>query len=373
MQWSLALMFGMVIAGAACARKLVPGEWLAEVAQSNQLAKVRVESAYHATRIMRSALWASVIVMVVVMMTESQPIKILDYYLSGDSELEKINVRRENSGTPYYLYNVFIASVAPFIVMILWCLHRRRLDDVELRTLFYSFLVLVFVGKLGLLSKAPPVAFILQLALLYYLINKKAVEWRSVTSIAALGVSLLVAVVMLVIPGTDLWEAIEFLRYRIFDIPNEGLLEYHTAFPERIPHGWEYGPFGSYSRFTNEGVAPNYFLVSELTRGSQLSSSNVMFVGDAWADYAWPGVIVVSFLAGLIPRCIDYYSFRNRYTDEWACIMAGCSFGVFTMLCTAMTTAMVTGGLLLIPFVSFLFTRRCGSQNSEYSSLQRDP
>jgi hypothetical protein len=171
---------------------------------------------------------------------------------------------------------------------------------------------------------------------------------------------LLTIIVKLTIPDIELTAVYRFLYYRIFDIPNESLLEFFTAFPDSLKHGWEYGIFGSASRPLSDIPLPNYFAVSELTRGDATSSSNVMFVGDAWAEYEWGGVIVTSFLAGFMLRTIDLYAFRRGRSDEWASINAACAFGVFTMLSTAFSTSLITGGLLLIPFTSAFFIRRRG-------------
>ena len=72
----------------------------------------------------------------------------------------------------------------------------------------------------------------------------------------------------------------------------------------------------------------NYFAVAELSRGSLLSSSNAMFLWDAWADYGWPGLVCFPFLAGV---------------------------AVVIVLSTGLKTAFVTAGFALIPLVSLLF------------------
>ena len=101
-----------------------------------------------------------------------------------------------------------------------------------------------------------------------------------------------------------------------------------------------------------------YLAVAEITRGSLLSTSNAMFIGDAWAQYSWAGVIGRSLLARFLVRAVDIYKTRRGYTDPPATLGAGCSFGIFTMLSTSFTTAWVTGGLLLVPLLSLVFGGR---------------
>ena len=357
--WALAFMFMALGAGARCAGLVAPRSWRRGWRVASRRTTRQVTRIFRAPASLRLALWLIALGMFAVILVENQPSKIINYFLSGESELEKTLLRNDEGGTGFYLYNVFLYSIAPFIVMVLWCMHRASPSDRELQALFVCFFLLVMVGKLGTLSKAPPVIFFLQFTLLHFLIQDKVLSWRSVTILLLTTVALLVLIVKLSIPDIGLLEPVfRFLYYRIFDIPNEGLVEYFSAFPTSLPHGWEYGVFGPLVRPANVAVLPNYSAVAEITRSSLLSTSNVMFVGDAWADYAWPGVVVTSFTAGLLVRMVDFYSLRNGFTHEWACLLVGCAFSVFTMLSTAFSTALVTGGLLLIPFVSSLFVRR---------------
>ena len=80
-----------------------------------------------------------------------------------------------------------------------------------------------------------------------------------------------------------------------------------------------------------------------------------MFVGDAWAQFSWWGVGVTSVLVGFWTRMIDRVSFKDGYSDLTACVIAAGSFGILTILSTAFSTGLITGGLLLIPLISICF------------------
>lgn len=360
--WAMAGMFVLIIVGSEFATLLAPKSWRLKQNKnewksqnSNQFIHI-----YNASTTHRLVLWLIAAAMFAVIMIENQPQNIFNYYTSGESELGKILLRRAVGGTDFYLFNVFLYSVAPFVVMVLYCLQRQRPSDGELRMLFVCFFLLVLVGKLGTLSKAPVVIFLLQFALMYLLLSKGRLGFRIWGKLFILALFLLTIIVKLTIPDIEILTVYRFLYYRVFDIPNEVLLEFFAAFPDALRHGWEYGIFGTVSRPPNEVIQPSYFAVAELTRGDVTSSSNVMFVGDAWAGYEWAGVVFTSFLVGLILRFIDLYAFRRGRSDEWACMIAGCAFGIFTLLSTAFSTSLVTGGLLLIPFASVLFVRRRG-------------
>lgn len=360
--WAMTCMFIFVTLGSAFAPLLTPKNWRLQkrLGASQSINEDEFRHIYHASATIRLLLWLIAAAMLAVILIEKQPQSIFNYFTSGESELGKILLRRAEGGTKFYLFNVFLYSVGPFVVMVLYCLQRQKPGDVELRLLFFCFFLLVLVGKLGTLSKAPIVIFLLQIGLLLVLLSKANLGFRIWSNLLIFGLLLLTVIVKLTIPDIELLAVYRFLYYRVFDIPNEVLLEFFSAFPDSLKHGWEYGIFGSATRPPNEVTLPTYFAVAELTRGDATSSSNVMFVGDAWASYEWVGVIVTSFFVGLILRLIDLYAFRRGRSDEWACMSAACAFGVFTMLSTAFSTSLVTGGLLLVPFASALFVRRRG-------------
>ena len=356
--WAMAGMFAMVLFGITFAPLLMPKRWRTAQHKKVEVTYFNIEPRYRANALGRLALWLIALGMLGVIMIEGQPLKIVNYFSAGESEFEKILLRRSDGGTNFYIYNVFLYSLAPFVVMMLYCLQKFNPRDTELKVLFILFLSLVLIGKFGTLSKSPPVIFLLQLGLLKVLLSRGTVDFKSWARLFALAIVLLTFIVKFTIPDIDLFDVYKFLYYRIFDIPNEGLLEFFSAFPHTLRHGWEYGPLGSATRPPGEALVPNYFAVSEITRGIVISSCNVMLVGDGWAEYSWIGMFRSSFMVGWLVRSLDIYAFRNGRTDEWACLNAACVFGIFTMLSTAFSTSLITGGLLLIPMLSHLFIRK---------------
>jgi hypothetical protein len=81
-----------------------------------------------------------------------------------------------------------------------------------------------------------------------------------------------------------------------------------------------------------------------------MSSTTVaMFVADAWADFSWAAVLVFSLFAGFFVRWLDIELIVKR--GKTAATISGLAlghYGVFIMLSTALQTAMVTGGLILV-------------------------
>ena len=361
--WALALLFVCLVAGSETSRHLF---WRThrqgERALRAQGAGPAVRS-YRLSGISGRLLWMLFIGMALVSIVESQPTKVFSYFMSGGSEIEKLLLRREEGGTQFYLYNVVLYSVAPFLVMVAhrsrWGPRRRSVAGAT-APLALALFAAVILGKFATLSKAPPVIFLLQLLLLRMVVQRRSVSVLSVAKLVTAGLALFAVVVSMTIPDLDLYSVFGFLYYRVFDIPNESLIEYFSAIPASLPHGWGAGLLPSLFHNDSSEWIPTYSAVAEVTRDSLDSTSNVLFIGDAWAEFAWVGVVLFSLLAGFIVRSIDIYAFRHGHSDESACLVAGCAFGVFTMLSTALNTAMITGGLALLPLASLLLSRNYG-------------
>jgi hypothetical protein len=299
-----------------------------------------------------------IVIMLAVAVLESQPSKIMDFYASPLSDYDKAMVRNKTGGSAYYLYNLFASSLGTFVAMVAfmsWRLGRSRWGVGLLALALFGVL---WVAKTATLMKMPPVMFLLQYLLLYMIVGGKHFSPKLIVGLLIVAIVLFVGIVKLTFPEEDLSQIFVFLYYRLLEIPNEVLLEYFAAIPASLPYEWGEGLFGFLRDSNGVAALPTYFAVAALTRGNLESSSNAMFIADAWAQFSWFGVILFSYLAGLISRTVDLYAFGRGFTDESAVIVAACSYGVLTMLVTSFTTALVTGGLALIPLMSFFMSGR---------------
>lgn len=355
---AIALMFVSLRVGSELALSSAP-RW-----RRGALADKRLESGRAPRHVIsigttpRLLLWLVVAGMLGVSISLSHLSHVVEFFRFDGTDLEKTLLRRDEGGSPYYVYNVVLYSIAPFLVMVSWCNDighlRRRFPSLLTGMLFCA----VMLGKFGTLSKAPPVIFMLQLVLMHVLLRSRQVNLRALLTVVVSAIVLFVAIIRLTFPELDLSATLSFLYYRALDIPNESLLEYFAAIPASLPYGYVGALAPLFGGASPPEHLPTYFLVAEITRGSVLSSSNAMFVGDAWAQLSWPGVVLASMAVGYVIRLIDLYARRNGYTDQTVCLVAGCTFGIFTILSTSFTTGLVTGGLAFVPLVSTLFLRR---------------
>jgi hypothetical protein len=313
----------------------------------------------HVSKLQRQLIWGVVFGFLLVMYDQSQLLHIWQYYSFSGGEFDKAELRSSLGGTPYYLYNIMIHAVAPFLVMICWMDDAHKTKSFKPRFLTISLFIVVFIGDLATLMKASPAIFILQLCFMFSLIKNQKFKFVQLLKLIAIGTLLFGLMVYTTYSEITPFGTINYLYYRILDIPNEVLLEYFSAIPASIPHTWGLSKldmiFGDYPRGS---LLETYFLVAEITRGSTLSSSNAMFIGDAWAQFSWIGIATTAVLVGFLVRAIDIEAYKAGWSDLYACITAGCIFGLLTLLSTSFTTSLITGGLALIPMLALFFQKR---------------
>ena len=296
--------------------------------------------------------------------------KVLNYFTSDLGEFEKIALRREGGGSDFYIYNLLLATLLPFIAFCLLVLLLVRAPHVRGWALL--FIALVALAKAATLSKAPLAVFALQCAVVWLMMRKLTLSWRTVAMLALLSTVLFALMSFVANPSVqELVLVFEFLFYRVFMIVNEGLLEYFAAIPYVIEHSWGTQISWVGALFQSQPKLPTYWLVGEVHRGVLGSTTTVMFMGDAWADFAWIGVALTAFLAGAVVRWIDIQLIvkRGKTMASIAGLALG-QFGLFIALNTALQTALVTGGLaLVVPMVSMISTARRRYARTSISAL----
>lgn len=305
-----------------------------------------------------SALAMVAAVALAVALQEDQAGKVARYIQFNLGELEKIAMRNALGGSAHYLYNLALAAFLPLLAF--WALLLMPQSPRLIVPLALFLFALVLLGKLATLSKAPPVFFLIQLIALALVCRKLQLSPKRVLALTALSLALLV--VMSFVANANLHglhNALIFLFYRIFMIPNESLVEYFSAIPSVIEHtaGRDFRWLSALLH--TDSLPATYARVADVFRDTKgVSTTNAMFLADAWAGFSFAGVGAVGFFAGFALRTIDIILIvrLGKSAATVAALTAGL-YGVFVALSTAFQTALLTGGLLLlVPFA--LIVRR---------------
>lgn len=299
-----------------------------------------------------SALALAAAAALAVALQEDQIGRVLMYFQSKAGEFEKIAMRRELGGSDHYMYNLMLTAVLPLLAV--WAIALVPQAPYRLVPIALLLVALALLGKLATLSKAPPAFFCLQLMAL-------AVIWRQLDltplrllALGSFALALLVAMSLVANVNLDSpFRSLIFLFYRMMMIPNESLLEYFSAIPSVIEHTAGQEIRWLAALLQTDPLPATYSRVGDVFRDPKgASTTNAMFLADAWAAFSWVGVGIVGLVAGFSLRTVDTVLIARigKNAATVAALTAGL-FGVFIALSTAFQTALITGGLLLlIPF-----------------------
>lgn len=360
---ALALTFICVCAGIACADRLLQsGKHLEEAIRIWPAIRISA-SRVTVQRSVHLAFATLVVVLLPMMLIDNQVSNVWEFVTSDLGEFDKIALRREIGGSSYYLYNLLLSAVIPSIAFCL--VGVRAAGHRNVMPILVIFIAFVGLAKAATLSKAPLAIFVLQLVVVWVMCRSLKLHPRTLLKLVALSLVLFITAAVVANPDLDAASLVlSFLFYRIFMIVNESLLEYFAAIPHVIPHSWGGQVSWLAGLFQQEPSLPTYWLVGEVHRGAIGSTTTVMFMGDAWADFAWVGVVLVSLAIGFFIRFLDIHLIVKRgKTVASITGLAIVHFGVYTSLNTSLQTSLVTGGLLFAaPIAAWLGAR---SQTSE--------
>jgi len=284
-----------------------------------------------------------------IQMVVAGPRAIFDYYLNPDlSDIDRVAIRRDEQ-IGFYIYGVLINTIVPLVSFVLLAEAFQRSSGKLLRyaVLFASLLV---AAKLAQYTKAGPALVAIQLLYVYSLSRRQSAHVaKSDLYLFVVGMLITLGIVLLVGEATD---SLAFF-YRMFMIPNEALFEYFNAIPDYYPFGFGRG-ISWIAAFTGDALGndppiPTHMHVASVLRGDLSTVVNTFFVADAWAEFMWPGIVIVSFCVGVLVRWYDAQIYRCRYASLRIGLTAFAVTGAFALATSAMTTGLITGGMLICP------------------------
>lgn len=288
------------------------------------------------------------IIMLAFVIFDNQLGNVIGYFGTMGGERDKLDLRREFGGSSIYLYNLFSSNLFPFLA---FCgVAAARLGKWKETSLLLVFLGLIMLSKLALLSKGPFAVLLIQLALVFAMTKSMKLSPRKILTILSFAAVTFVGMVFFVNIGQDTQGIIfDILIYRTLMIPNEGVIEYFSAIPYVLDFTWGRQLSWIAGLFQSQPQLPNYLLVGEVHRGVLGSTTTAMFVADAWADFSWFGVVIFPILVGMCVRAIDTRLLTVGKPTVWK--LAGFAvghFGLYVAMNTSFTTALLTGGLMLV-------------------------
>lgn len=276
-------------------------------------------------------------------------------FLTTATAGDALRFRIATGGEGGYLYHFSSMALAPFLAVLLLVRGRALRSPLMVASAVTLSIALVAV-KLGTLHKIPWLIFLLQLA-----VSLTMVRQLQIRALHAIGYPLLILAgsflaAYVSLPDYEVDKVFVFLFYRMVEIPNEVLYQAYYVYPEHIRHQWGMN-IGLVHRLFGDGA----FVSSSATVadffGAVGATFNRFFIGDAWVDFGYWGVALMSFVVGFIVKALDVTALSMGKSPLAIALLVNGFYGVFQLQNTSAFTAMLSGGLLFVPLVALVVVR----------------
>jgi hypothetical protein len=347
MNFSVAIMYLGIIAGMELAASLMPARSATMETALREWSAQSLQDELTNHRFLLIVIILLFLAMLFISISEDHLGTILRFFsISGDNEARNL-FRAHFGGSPNYPYRVVLGAVAPMFVIwgFLSGLVRRSWLLILASCLLFC---VTMIGAVETLSKAPVVLFVFQLLLATLLVVTNRLSLR-VALFGGLALGLVIyAIVRLVMIFPEGMSPLSVAYVRVFESESQSLFENFAFFPALHPFMW-----GTNLRpiaiLLGVPFTPSYSLVSFTWYGDPNGTSPALFIADAWADFSYAGVLVASIVAGAACRLVDLIFLVRGKSVVAIAILCAILWGIIVLLSTALTTALLSGGLLLAP------------------------
>lgn len=262
------------------------------------------------------------------------------------------------SGFAYYLYNKLPYGLAPLAVIIVWNARGSK-----------GWHKVLFIGVLAfaILQTGHKMPLIVLVACL--VLSRALIRWRFRVSkpVIWIAVAVLLAMVFIVIPmfyfmqGEGQYASALFWSVeRVFLEPARILQLHFETYPSIHPflHGMSTRTFASV--FGVKGYVPPSLYIPNEVLGIENTSFPALFIGDAWADFGYSGVVLSSVAVGFLLQIYNVWFFNQRKPKlEEVAVFISVVLATFHLEESNFFTTLLTYGMLS-SFLIYLLIRRQG-------------
>jgi hypothetical protein len=275
----------------------------------------------------------------------------LQNFLSLDLSQDKVRYRADFASGGGYVYQTLIISIAPFISFLL----LMKGIATKQRYLFAIGLLVcaaVFAGKLGTFEKIPWLVYLLQLMAVFQLPRRLEFGIGRVLIFLVVVAAGAAFAAHIALPDLDSGSIIEWLGYRFFEVNNEVVYQTLYVYPRYLPHAWGmnigliHSLFGSGELLSAHARVANFF-------GADGATFDSFFIGDAWVDFSYGGVVAISLIVGYVVKTFDIFVLSLGKTPLALALLGSGMYGLYQLQVTSAFTAFLSGGLLFIPLFAF--------------------
>ena len=345
---SLILMWVGLIVGIEFARALAPGLLHASNRVTRSWSTAPLTDRGRGNQLLATLGVLVALFIVAVFIGFGKPAQLVTF-LALESAKEKQNYRLELGAQGGYLYQMLLASIAPFLTFLLL---TKAAVSKHLYLLAAGVLlgVAVFAGKLGTFQKVPWLVYLLQFVIVLQVRRRLEFGAGRMVGFALIIVGGTFLAVLLAMPQLDTVGIFEFLAYRFFQVNNEVIYQTFYVYPSYLPHTWGmnigllHGLFGSGDLVSAHTQVANFF-------GAAGATFDAFFVADAWVDFGYSGVVLMAVLVGAVVKTVDLYVTGLGKTPLGVALLGSGMYGLFQLQVTSAFTSFLSGGLVFVPLL----------------------
>ena len=208
----------------------------------------------------------------------------------------------------------------------------------------------MFAGKIGTFEKVPWLVYVLQIIIVLQARRQLQIGIGRVVLFAFVVIGGAMVAALIALPELDPVGIFEWLGYRFFEINNEVIYQTFYVYPQHLPHTWGmniglvHSIFGSGELQSAHTQVANFF-------GAEGATFDSFFIGDAWVDFAYGGVLAMAVLVGFVVKGVDLFILSRGKTPLAVALLGSGMYGLFQLQVTSAFTAFLSGGLFLIPLL----------------------
>ncbi|MEO8930494.1 MAG: hypothetical protein ABI326_13510 [Caldimonas sp.] len=353
---ALMLMWTCLLAGLELPRWLFPRESAAARRASASWNGAALRPGFAPGSLFKPVAIVVLLLLAIDLVAEGQLGKVATYYGTGGLLEDQAQVRQDEGGSRFYLINILVLTIAPFLSMVLLC-EAARLKTWRARAVFTAAFVVVLFAKLSTLQKSPAAIYLLQMCLAYWLIGSNRPKLGTLLGAATVFLLAMIPLSLAAFPGIEFADLLGYFYRRIIEAPQETLEDYFAIYPGQVDFLYGLG-FRWLHALIGTGQYVGSSLVVATLHESEGASFNAVFIADSWADFGFAGIAVASLGLGIVARLVDLYAYGLGKTSASVAILASMLFAAIYVASASFAAALLTAGLALVPIVAWLLRHR---------------
>jgi hypothetical protein len=210
------------------------------------------------------------------------------------------------------------------------------------------------------IAKQPVAAIFAVMFLVLLIMRGRTIRTSTLITMPVIVLSFPIMVVLMAQSGTgiNLWSAVVAIMNRIFYIPAYVLYYYYEVFPLHVNflNGLTVGKLANLlgkETFESANYVYRYIYPERIDSGL----ANAAFIGNAWADFGFVGVLLSGLVLGLLMQGAQILFFRSRKTVYDLAAYAFLIFGFWLANSTALPTVLLSNGVIFALLLRFILNR----------------